>query len=918
MSEKHVYRFGKDENGNNVTEVAGATVDEAKWITGGKGANLAEMANIGLPVPPGFSITCQTCVAYSSAGNVWPDGVLDEIDVYRKDLEKRMGKKLGDKDDPLLVSVRSGAPFSMPGMMDTVLNLGLNDDSVQGLIKKTGNPRFGYDSYRRFVQMFSDVVMGVDGQLFEDAINAKKAERGVKLDTELDADDLKDLVVTFKQIFSDNVDPEKYPEVVVDGKPVFPHDPYLQLRLAEQAVFGSWNTPRAILYRKQNKIPDDLGTAVNVQCMVFGNMGDTSATGVAFTRNPADGTNERYGDFLVNAQGEDVVAGIRNTQPIADLPKTPGLEEAGKELYHVFEILEDHYADMMDLEFTIQEGKLWMLQTRVGKRTALSALKVAIQMYEEGRISRETAVMRVAPEQLDQLLHPQFDPKAKYEVLAKGLNASPGAATGAVVFSSADAEAFKEAGKPSILVRWETTPDDLKGMVAAEGILTSHGGKTSHAAVIARGMGAPCVCGVEALHIDAPNKECKVAGTDVVLHEGDIISIDGTTGDVILGEVPLVRPQLGGDLETILDWADEVRKDPARGRVIGVRANADNPADAQLSADNGAEGIGLDRTEHMFLGERKQLIQNFILADSEDVKKDVLQKLGEAQKGDFLGMFKAMDGKTVIVRLLDPPLHEFLDNPRDLEVEITKEECAGKDCTEKRALLAKLDSFQEANPMLGLRGCRLGIVYPELNVMQVRAIAGAAAELKKEGFDPKPEIMIPLVAFESEIELVRAGVEKTLKEVEEETGVKLEIPIGTMIELPRAAITADEIGKHADFFSFGTNDLTQTCLGFSRDDVESAFMPLYLDKKIVKRNPFATVDPGVAKLVQMGVEGGHKANPDIVCGVCGETGGDPESIQVYYDLGLDYVSCSPYRVPIARLAAAQAKINSNGGPAKVA
>ena len=918
MSEKHVYRFGKDENGNNVTEVAGATVDEAKWITGGKGANLAEMANIGLPVPPGFSITCQTCVAYSSAGNVWPDGVLDEIDVYRKDLEKRMGKKLGDKDDPLLVSVRSGAPFSMPGMMDTVLNLGLNDVSVNGLIEQTGNERFAWDSYRRFVQMFSDVVMGVDGQLFEDAINAKKAERGVKLDTELNADDLKDLVATFKQIFSDNVDPEKYPEVVVDGKPVFPHDPYLQLRLAEQAVFGSWNTPRAILYRKQNKIPDDLGTAVNVQCMVFGNMGDTSATGVAFTRNPADGTNERYGDFLVNAQGEDVVAGIRNTEPISDLPKTPGLEEAGKELYHVFEILEDHYADMMDLEFTIQEGKLWMLQTRVGKRTALSALKVAIQMYEEGRISRETAVMRVAPEQLDQLLHPQFDPKAKYEVLAKGLNASPGAATGAVVFSSADAEAFKEAGKPSILVRWETTPDDLKGMVAAEGILTSHGGKTSHAAVIARGMGAPCVCGVEALHIDAPNKECKVAGTDVVLHEGDIISIDGTTGDVILGEVPLVRPQLGGDLETILDWADEVRKDPARGRVIGVRANADNPADAQLSADNGAEGIGLDRTEHMFLGERKQLIQNFILAESDDVKQESLKKLGEAQKGDFLGMFKAMDGKTVIVRLLDPPLHEFLDNPRDLEVEITKEECAGKDCTEKRALLAKLDSFQEANPMLGLRGCRLGIVYPELNVMQVRAIAGAAAELKKEGFDPKPEIMIPLVAFESEIELVRAGVEKTLKEVEEETGVKLEIPIGTMIELPRAAITADEIGKHADFFSFGTNDLTQTCLGFSRDDVESAFMPLYLDKKIVKRNPFATVDPGVAKLVQMGVEGGHKANPDIVCGVCGETGGDPESIQVYYDLGLDYVSCSPYRVPIARLAAAQAKINSNGGPAKVA
>ena len=918
MAEKHVYRFGHDENGNNVTEVAGATVDEAKWITGGKGANLAEMANIGLPVPPGFSITCQTCVAYSGAGNVWPEGVLDEIDEYRKDLEKRMGKKLGDKDDPLLVSVRSGAPFSMPGMMDTVLNLGLNDESVQGLIKKTNNPRFAYDSYRRFVQMFSDVVMGVSGQLFEDAINAKKAEKGVKLDTELDADDLKDLVAVFKKIFADNVDPEKYPEVVVDGKAVFPSDPLLQLRLAEQAVFGSWNTERAILYRKQNKIDDSLGTAVNVQVMVFGNMGDTSATGVAFTRNPADGTNERYGDFLVNAQGEDVVAGIRNTEPIADLPKTPGLEQAGKDLYRVFEILEDHYADMMDLEFTIQEGKLWMLQTRVGKRTALSALKVAMQMYEEGRITKEQAIMRVAPEQLDQLLHPQFDTSAKYEVIAKGMNASPGAAVGAVVFSSADAEAFAEAGKPCILVRWETTPDDLKGMVAAEGILTSHGGKTSHAAVIARGMGAPCVCGAEALRIDAVKKECAVAGTDIVLHEGDIISIDGTTGDIILGEVKLVRPQLGGDLETILEWADAVRKDPERGRVMGVRANADNPADAQLSADNGAEGIGLDRTEHMFLGERKQLIQNFILAESDDVKQESLKKLGEAQKGDFLGMFKAMDGKTVIVRLLDPPLHEFLDSPRELEVEIAHDEDKGLDVAAKKALLSKIDSFQEANPMLGLRGCRLGIVYPELNVMQVTAIVSAACELKKQGLDPKPEVMIPLVGFEEEIRQVRELVEQTAKDVMAAEGVEFDLPIGTMIELPRAALMSEDIAKHADFFSFGTNDLTQTCLGFSRDDVESAFMPLYIDKKIVKLNPFATLDPGVAKLVEMGVQGGHKGNPDIMCGVCGETGGDPDSIQVYYKLGLDYVSCSPYRVPIARLAAAQAKISQNGGAQKLA
>ena len=910
MAEKHVYRFGVDENGNNVTEVAGKTVDEAKWITGGKGANLAEMANIGLPVPPGFSITCQTCVAYSSAGNVWPEGVLDEIDEYRKDLEKRMGKKLGDNEDPLLVSVRSGAPFSMPGMMDTVLNLGLNDDSVQGLIKQTQNPRFAYDSYRRFVQMFSDVVMGVEGQLFEDAINAKKAEKGVKLDTELDADDLKDLVATFKQIFADNVDPEKYPEVVVDGKPVFPHDPLLQLRLAEQAVFGSWNTPRAILYRKQNKIDDTLGTAVNVQVMVFGNMGDTSATGVAFTRNPADGTNERYGDFLVNAQGEDVVAGIRNTEPISDLPKTAGLEEAGKELYHVFEILEDHYADMMDLEFTIQQGKLWMLQTRVGKRTALSALRVAMQMYNEGRIDKKTAVQRVAPEQLDQLLHPQFDKDAKYDVVAKGMNASPGAAVGEVVFSSADAVKAVEEGRKVVLVRWETTPDDLAGMQAAEGILTSHGGKTSHAAVIARGMGEPCVCGVEALHIDAVKKEAAIAGTDIVLHEGDIISINGSTGDVILGEVKLVRPELTGDLETILEWADEIANDESLGRKFLVRANADNPADAKLSRDFGATGIGLDRTEHMFLGDRKQLIQSFILAEDEDTKKNALDKLYEAQIGDFYAMFKEMDGLPVIVRLLDPPLHEFLDSPRDLEVALAKKEALGEDVTEGKKMLAKLDSFQEANPMLGLRGCRLGIVYPELNDMQVKAISTAAAQLKKEGLDPKPEIMVPLVSLETEIEQVRSQIETQIKAVEEAEGIELSIPVGTMIEIPRAAITADEIAKHADFFSFGTNDLTQMGFGFSRDDVEGAFMGTYLDRKLVKVNPFETLDPGIAKLVKFGVDLGHEGNPDIVCGVCGETGGDPDSIKMYYKLGLDYVSCSPYRVPIARLAAAQAKLEA--------
>ena len=793
MAEKHVYRFGNDENGKNVTEVAGASVDEAKWITGGKGANLAEMANIGLPVPPGFTISCQTCVAYAGNNNTWPAGVLDEIDRAREDLEKRMGKKLGDPNDPLLVSVRSGAPFSMPGMMDTVLNLGLNDVSVQGLIKQTNNERFAWDSYRRFVQMFSGVVMGLDGDLFEDAINEKKEERGVKLDTELTADDLKDLTQTFKALFAKHVDSQAHPEVAPNGKAAFPQDPYLQLRLAEQAVFGSWNNERAIIYRKQNKIDDSLGTAVNVQVMVFGNKGETSATGVAFTRNPADGTNERYGDFLINAQGEDVVAGIRNTEPISDLVKVPALKKAGKELFHVFEILEDHYADMMDIEFTIEQGKLWMLQTRVGKRTALSALRVAIQMVEEGRITREQAIMRVAPDQLDQLLHPQFDPKAKYDVVAKGMNASPGAAVGAVVFSSKAAVSYANREKPCILVRWETTPDDLSGMVAAEGILTSHGGKTSHAAVIARGMGAPCVCGAEALRIDAKAKEVSIAGTNIVLHEGDIISINGTTGDIILGEVALTRPELTGDLETILEWADDVRRDASRGRIFGVRTNADNPEDAQLSVDFGADGIGLDRTEHMFLGERKEIIQSFILAETDGAKQQALGQLLRVQTEDFVGMFKAMNGRTVIVRLLDPPLHEFLDNPRAVAIKLAQAEARGEhDTTIKamRAHLARLDSFQEANPMLGLRGCRLGIVYPELNDMQVRAIAGAAARLKKEGFDPKPEIMVPLISSVEELKLVRAQIEAEVQEVADSEGVELTIPVGCMIELPRA-------GRHA-------------------------------------------------------------------------------------------------------------------------
>ena len=897
---KRVYRFGKDAQGNNVTE--GNTNMKAQL--GGKGANLAEMANIGLPVPPGFTITCQTCMEYSNAGNVWPEGALETIHEYREDLEQRIGKKIGDSEDPLLVSVRSGAPISMPGMMDTVLNLGLNDASINGLIKQTENPRFAWDSYRRFIQMFSNVVMGLDGDMFENAINSMKLSRGVASDTDLSAEDLEELVGEFKQIFSENVNADENPALVVDGKVQFPQDPMVQLKYAIEAVFGSWDNPRAVLYRQKNKIDDNMGTAVNVQCMVFGNKGNTSATGVAFTRNPADGTKEFYGDYLVNAQGEDVVAGIRNTSPISELKHVEGLQEAGAELEEVFVILENHFRDMMDIEFTIEQGKLWMLQTRVGKRTAASALKVAIDMQKEGLITKEEAICRVEPAQLDQLLHPQFDKNADYDVLARGLNASPGAAVGEVVFTAADAVQAAAEGRHTVLVRWETTPDDLAGMIAAEGILTSHGGKTSHAAVIARGMGAPCVCGAEALKIDAEKKEVVVSGTGVVLHEGDVISIDGTTGIVVYGAVDLVMPELTGDLDTILEWADEFRK-------LGVRANADNPDDAQLSRDFGAEGIGLCRTEHMFLGDRKQIIQTFILNEDEEIRQKAADQLYEAQTGDFYGMFKAMDGLPVIVRLLDPPLHEFLESPRALEVEIAKAEAAGApaaELAEKRALLAKIDSFVEANPMLGLRGCRLGIVYPILPVLQVRAIATAAAKLKKEGLDPKPEIMIPLVSTVKELAKLREVAEGVIAEVAQAEGVELELEIGTMIELPRAAVTADEIATQADFFSFGTNDLTQTTFGFSRDDVEGEFIPQYLEEKLLPYNPFATIDPGVAKLVDMGFNLGRQGNPDLTVGVCGEHGGDPDSIHTFNKIGLDYVSCSPYRVPVARLAAAQAAL----------
>ena len=908
---KRVYRFGTDAQGTCVTEGD----KSMNFVLGGKGANLAEMSRIGLPVPGGFTITCQTCVEYSGAGNVWPEGALDEIVAAEADLEARCGKKLGDASDPLLVSVRSGAPFSMPGMMDTVLNLGLNDDSVQGLIAQTQNPRFAWDSYRRFIQMFSNVVMGVDADLFENALTQARLVAGVRVDSELSAEDLQELVETFKGIFSENVDAALYPELeVADGKPVFPHDPELQLRLAIQAVFGSWMNERACIYRKQHGISDELGTAVNVQAMAFGNKGETSATGVAFTRNPADGTKEFYGDFLVNAQGEDVVAGIRNTEPIADLKTTPGLESAGEELERVFLTLEDHYRDMCDIEFTIEQGKLWMLQTRVGKRTAIAALRIAIEMVEEGLITREEAVSRIDPAQLDQLLHPQFDASKKYEALASGLNASPGAAVGEVVFSSDDAVARANEGHKVILVRWETNPDDLKGMVAAEGILTSHGGKTSHAAVIARGMGTPCVCGVERFHIDAAEKVVRIEGIDRVLREGDVISIDGTQGIVVDGAVDLVSAELTGDLDTILSWADEIRLDETCGHANHVRVNADNPEDAELALEFGAEAIGLCRTEHMFLGDRKNIIQSFILSDDEAVKQQALADLLKVQTEDFLAMFKTMSGRDVVVRLLDPPLHEFLDNPRDLEVAITKKEAAGaseEELAVLRARLRRIDGMIESNPMLGLRGVRLSVVFSDLPLMQVRAVATAAARLIKEGVDPRPEIMVPLVSITAEHVQTREVIERVIAEVSVEEGVELNIPVGTMLELPRACMVADEIAHHADFFCFGTNDLTQTTFGFSRDDAEAKFIPLYMHKKILKDNPFETIDTAVLELVRMAVEKGRATNPDMHFGVCGEHGGDPKSIKGLFNVAdVDYVSCSPYRVPLARLAAAQAKLEA--------
>ena len=748
----------------------------------------------------------------------------------------------------------------------------------------------------------------------ENALSKRRLIAGVRQDSDLSAEDLCQLVSEFKAIFRDNVSVLLHPELAdAAGDAAFPADPSLQLRLTIQAVFGSRLNERACLYRKQNGISDDLGTAVNVQAMVFGNKGESSATGVAFTRNAADGTKEFYGDFLVNAQGEDVVAGIRNTEPISQLKANPTFKEAGEQLESIFGILESHYRDMCDIEFTIEQGKLWMLQARVGKRAAAAAIRIAIDMVEEGLITREEAVGRVSPKQLDQLLHPQFDPTADIEVLACGLNASPGAAVGEIVLSSDAAVKAVASGRRVVLARRETNPDDLKGMTVAEGILTSHGGKTSHAAVIARGMGTPCVCGMESFQIDAKAKEVRIFGTDLVLHEGDAISLDGARGIVVLGAVPLTTASLTEDVDTLLAWADEIRLDGPDGRGFHVRVNADNPKDAELALSFGAEAIGLCRTEHMFLGDRKQIIQSFILSEDGAVRSAALAQLLEVQTDDFLSMFRTMNGRDVVVRLLDPPLHEFLDDPRELAISIARLEASGAEAgrlLEARSLLRRIDGMAESNPMLGLRGVRLSLLYPELPLMQVRAIASAAAALKRdEGLDPRPEIMVPLVSVTREHVQVREVIEGVIGQVEREYGVKLEISVGIMIELPRACLVADQIVKHADFFCFGTDDLTQTVFGFSRDDAEAKFIPVYLHKGILDANPFETIDDAVLEMVSMAVSKGRESNPAMSYGVCGEHGGDPSSIKRFFkDANVGYVSCSPYRVPIARLSAAHAML----------
>jgi pyruvate, orthophosphate dikinase len=862
MADRYVYDFDEPAAGG-------------RDLLGGKGVGLAEMTQMGVSVPAGFTITTDACRAYLAARDL-PDGLAEEVDEHVRRLEERTGKRFGSHDDPLLVSVRSGAAVSMPGMMDTILNLGLNDEATEGLAARTGNPRFAYDSYRRLIQMYGEVVDGIDPHRFESALQQLKDARGARHDTDLTADDLKELVVTFGEIYRDDTGNE------------FATGARDQLLRAVRAVFESWDTPRAQVYRRAHEIPDDLGTAVNVVQMVFGNKGERSGTGVAFTRDPSTGETGVYGEFLANAQGEDVVAGIRTPQPLEAMKDV--MPEAFDEFLANMQRLEEHYRDMQDVEFTVEDGKLYLLQTRAAKRTAAAALKAAVTMVDEGLISREEAINRIDPGQLDQLLHPMIDPSARLEVVAKGLNASPGAASGGIVFD-ADTAVERAKSGPVVLVRWETTPDDIHGMIAAQGILTVHGGMTSHAAVVARGMGKPCVAGCEGLQIEAGT--ATIAGH--ALGEGDVITIDGGTGSVYVGEVPLVPPQLNEDFETILGWADDFRR-------LRVRANADTPDDAGRARAFGAEGIGLCRTEHMFFGEeRLPVVQEMILADTETGRRAALDRLLPFQQSDFEGIFEAMTGLPVTIRLLDPPLHEFLP----------PEDQAADD-----RMRARIRALHESNPMLGTRGCRLGLQFPEIYEMQVRAIARAAqAVLDRTGEAPLVEVMHPLVGFRAELARLRALTE----EVWAEEAPEVERLIGTMIEVPRAALRADEIAEVADFFSFGTNDLTQTTLAFSRDDAEGKFLTHYLQDGILDRNPFESIDVGgVGDLMRIGVERGRGASPGIKLGICGEHGGDPRSIAFCHVLGLDYVSCSPFRVPLARLAAAQAALKESGTGSYVA
>jgi len=883
-SEKFVYFFGGGSAEGNAS---------MKELLGGKGANIAEMAGMGIPVPPGFTITTRVCKEYYANGRKYPLGLEEEVDENLLRLEEMFGKRFGVGEDPMLLSIRSGAPASMPGMMDTVLNLGLNDETVEVLSRKTGNELFAYDSYRRFITMFGDVVLGIEHAKFEEILAAKKNAFGVKLDNELGTRALKELVDEFKKL------------VRSESGEDFPQNQKKQLWMAINAVFDSWNNKRAITYRKLNRIPEHWCTAVNVQSMVFGNTGENSGTGVAFTRDPATGEKRFFGEYLVNAQGEDVVAGIRTPQPIEDLKNA--MPDVYNELESIYKRIETHFRDMQDIEFTIEDGTLYMLQTRTGKRTATAAIKIAVDMVKEGLIDEKDAVQRIKPEQLDQILHPIIDPDATVDVIAKGLPASPGAAVGKIVFTPDRAEELAANGEKVLLVRTETSPDDIGGMNAAEGILTARGGMTSHAAVVARGMGKSCVAGCGEITIDEADKKMTVG--DLVFKEGDYLTINGSEGEVIKGAVELIDARIGGEVGELLVWADDIRR-------LGVRTNADTPHDAGIARGFGAEGIGLCRTEHMFFAEERiPIVQEMILAESEEERRTPLAKLLEFQREDFKGIFKEMTGLPVTIRLLDPPLHEFLPKKEELieKINVLRSKAKlssneGSELEKLEEMKTRVENLHEFNPMLGHRGCRLGITYPEIYNMQVQAIIEAAVELAKEGETITPEIMIPLVGELNELKITKKNTIETAEKVMQERGVKLNYQIGTMIELPRAAITADEIAEEAEFFSFGTNDLTQTTFGFSRDDA-GKFLQEYIEQGILPHDPFVTLDQkGVGELMKIAIEKGRRTNPEIKLGICGEHGGDPESIRFADEIGLNYVSCSPYRVPIARIAAAHATL----------